>query len=245
MNDETRAHLPDDFTGLLIGIPNVSGDMRTELSTALIKASVLMTNLGIQFGVYWVIGSSAVERARNSIIEEFLKRTEFSHLLMIDDDMDFPHTDILKILSNKHEVCYAAGVKKKPGSDAPPEFAIYPVGRENVVCQDCGCVEMAAGGACFMLVSRAAINRMIEAFPDLWYVNEIDPEKRVPALFNPYIEESSHIYQAEDCAFYRRWRSIGGQVWLDTSIHLGHWGAARWSGDIAKSFTFLEQTEGS
>lgn len=243
MTEETASRLPDGFTGLLIGIPNVSGYMRTELATALIKAAVLLTKLEIQFGAFWVIGSSAVERARNSIIDEFLRREEFSHLLMIDDDMDFEHTAILKILSNKHDVCYAAGVKKKPASDAPPDFAIYPVGRENPICQDCGCIEMAAGGCCFMLVSKAAINKMLEAYPHLKYRAETDPDAYMPALFNPELDQESKVYRAEDVAFYQRWRAIGGQVWLDTSINLGHWGSARWSGDITKNFKFLERED--
>jgi hypothetical protein len=243
VTEETAAKLPEGFTGLLIAIPNVSGEMRTELATALIQAAVLLTKLEIQFGVYWVIGSSAVERARNSIIEEFMRKEEFSHLLMIDDDMDFDHRMILKILSNKHEVCYAAGVKKKKPSDARPEFAMFPLGRENPICPDCGCIEMGAGGCCFMLASKDAIEKMLEHFKDLWYIDDEDREKRVPALFNPYLEPDSHIYRAEDVAFYYRWRSVGGRVWLDPSIQLGHWGPARWSGDIMKSFSLTDEVK--
>ncbi|MFT9324809.1 MAG: hypothetical protein ABF537_11805, partial [Acetobacter sp.] len=50
------------------------------------------------------------------------------------------------------------------------------------------------------------------------------------ALFDGSIDPETGTYQSEDFTFCRRWREIGGEVWLDTSINLTHAGRAAFHG---------------
>ena len=82
-------------------------------------------------------------------------------------------------------------------------------------------------GTGFMLIKRARLERMITAYPETQIrLAHVYPraEKQSPnqyALFDCMIEPGSNIYLSEDFAFCRRWRQIGGKIWLDTESRLG------------------------
>ncbi len=51
------------------------------------------------------------------------------------------------------------------------------------------------------------------------------PKRQSPnqfALFDCMIEPESKIYLSEDFAFCRRWRQLGGKIWLDTKTRLAY-----------------------
>ena len=44
------------------------------------------------------------------------------------------------------------------------------------------------------------------------------------ALFDTMIDPVDRRYLSEDYTFCRRWQEIGGDIWLDPSISLNHYG---------------------
>lgn len=248
MIEKSEVRLPPNFTSLMIAIPNVSGKLHTKMAASLLKTVGMFRDYGIDYDVIWVIGDSAVERARNNLTAIFLDHDRFSHMLMIDDDMDWDETDVLRLLGNHHDIVFAAGVKKN--QKVAPEFAMTLFGRENPMCPLCDCIEVIAGGAAFMIVSKVAVQKMVDAYPELRYMSDSEPGKMISGLFNPFMgkedkeqHEEEGRYYAEDIAFYRRWRKIGGKVYLDPKIKLGHWGSWRWSGDLMTLFSATNKSE--
>src|SRR6185312_16087542 len=83
-------------------------------------------------------------------------------------------------------------------------------------------------GTGFLLIRRAAIERMIAAYPETHYATiqahplPPDPSPNQYALFDCMIEPETRIYLSEDYAFCRRWRDLGGKIWLDTEGVLTH-----------------------
>jgi hypothetical protein len=95
-------------------------------------------------------------------------------------------------------------------------------------------------GTGFMLISRRAITRMIEAYPDLHFSTahvplDVDPSL-LYALFDTAIDPVSHHYLSEDYTFCARWRAMGGQIWLDTQSALIHAGSHEFVGAPAVRF---------
>lgn len=236
--------LPTGFTKLFIGIPTLSGDIRVQTVSSLLNTQRMLMIYEIPYDIAFVIGNSAVERARNELTKIFLDHQDFSHMLMIDSDMDWAAVEVLRLLNDNHDVVFGAGVKKRKPSYMQPDFAMTVLSRESPVCELCGCIEVKAGGACFLMVSRNAIEQIMAKFPDLKYKSDEEKDQFLPAIFNPYLDETTHLYYAEDIAFFHRWRETGGKVWLDPRIDLGHWGNARWCGDLKKLFSIMDSKEG-
>ena len=91
-------------------------------------------------------------------------------------------------------------------------------------------------GTGFMLIERATIERMQEAYPETQY-RGIDAYtsggRAMPggyALFDCVIEPATGTYMSEDFTFCSRWQRLGGRIWLDTSASLTHNGPSDFKG---------------
>jgi hypothetical protein len=91
-------------------------------------------------------------------------------------------------------------------------------------------------GTGFMLIRRNCLERMVAGYPETKYdVAQVYPLPKVRsknqyALFDCIIEPETHIYLSEDFSFCRRWRDLGGKIWIDTRTRLGHIGTYRFEG---------------
>ena len=78
----------------------------------------------------------------------------------------------------------------------------------------------------FTMVSRDALERMIEHYPELTFLDPDTGDER-HALFHPLFASKSEkrsSYLSEDFSFCDRWRSIPGNegVWVDTVGWVDH-----------------------
>jgi hypothetical protein len=75
----------------------------------------------------------------------------------------------------------------------------------------------------FMKISRNCITKMIEAYPKTGFHHESATKEFYPLFDYIYSEELKYKF-GEDYSFCIRWRDIGGQVWIDPEISMGHIG---------------------
>ena len=94
----------------------------------------------------------------------------------------------------------------------------------------------------FMMFRRSVIEKMIQSFPGLKYVDDVgflsgSENDYAYALFDCGVE-SGH-YFSEDWMFCERWRNMGGAIHVDVTIELEHTGMEVYSG------CFLSTTGGA
>jgi len=83
---------------------------------------------------------------------------------------------------------------------------------------------------------------MIIAYPNLKYKalhafpRPSQPSDHLYALFDCMIDPDTGVYLSEDYAFCRRWRAIGGEIWLDLNSKLNHSGSYTYRGNAAARF---------
>lgn len=87
----------------------------------------------------------------------------------------------------------------------------------------------------FMMMKRSCIEKMMDKFPHTKY--ECDTKQLVGeenkfcyALFDCFIKEGH--YYSEDWGFCDRWESIGGDIFCDVTIPLGHSGVTDYRGRL-------------
>jgi hypothetical protein len=56
------------------------------------------------------------------------------------------------------------------------------------------------------------------------------------ALFDCIIDHETGAYLSEDYSFCRRWRQIGGEIWIDGASNLTHTGPYEFVGNHAARF---------
>ena len=186
---------------------------------------------------------SLITRSRNTLVSRFMDRPTATHLLFVDADITYLPAQVIRMVGFGQDV--VAGMYPLKTRDWSPE-AIGRVrqgeGLETAAlryvglpCQDGereeqdGFVTGEYAGTGFMLIRRHAIARMMQAHPELQFEAAHDRATQDPsphqfALFDCMIEPETRHYLSEDYTFCRRWRALGGKIWLDTQGALVHSG---------------------
>ncbi len=215
--------------------------------------------LGVQRGfavsVELLGNDSLVTRSRNTLVARFLDRADATHLLFVDADITFQPAQVLRMAGFGEDV--VAGMyplKVKTWSDeavgrvrrgeSPETAPLRYVGlaeAEGVRQDKDGFVTAEYAGTGFMMIRREALLAMMQAHPELRFASAHD--RAVPdgsphqfALFDCMIDPDTRDYLSEDYTFCRRWRDLGGRIWLDTRGTLIHTGPHDFVGHPALRF---------
>jgi hypothetical protein len=207
------------------------GGMLTE---ATFRSVLELSNLAVQCGIPWTLltmaNESLITRARNNLVAQTMASPEATHLLFVDADIRFPaEAPFRLVLRDKDVVGGCCPAKREPSF-----YVLNPLAGGK---REGDLVEVTTIGTGFMLVRRRVLQRMFEAYPQAKYRDSLGlPARCEPhmyALFDTAIEEGGR-YLSEDWAFCARWRNLGGEVWADRSLELGHYGAHLFAGDAAQ-----------
>jgi hypothetical protein len=213
----------------------------------------------IAFGT--IANESLVTRARNVLVAYFLQ-SNYTRLLFIDADIEFQVEDVLKLIAHNKEVCVGAYPKKgvnwqrirdsilrksteeisdrdiaAAGSDYAINFKFVNRDLKQIAIEN-GVIKLHDGATGFMMIKREAIDKMIAAYPELKYNNDLntppDLQDFFYAFFDTMIDPKDKRYLSEDYTFSRRWQDIGGDIWLDPTISLNHYGSFNFQGNPAQ-----------
>ena len=203
---------------------------------------------------------SLITRGRNKMVIEFLLREDFTHLFWIDSDIAFDPKSVFRILLADRDVACGVYPMKKmnwPTEGMPQgmsfadweirymEYPFNPIahGKEPVgkyMDQD-GFVEVAEAPTGFMCIKRQVILDMMKHYPELNYTPDGPPGHPQAhlhyLLFDCMVDPDSGRYLSEDYAFCRRWRDLGGKIWVDLHAQLMHLGQHNYRGNLGASLT--------
>jgi hypothetical protein len=214
---------------------------------------------GINISVELLGYDSLITRSRNSLVARFMDRDEATHLMFVDADISYPPAQILKMAAFDKDVVAGmyplkirdwsgeaiARVQRGEGLEtAPLRYVGLPCNdeeREEVA----GFATGEYAGTGFMMIKRGTLLRMMAAYPELRFAAAHDRAHQNPsphqyALFDCMIEPETRHYLSEDYTFCRRWRDIGGKIWLDTQGPLIHTGTQDFVGNVALRYPEAE-----
>jgi hypothetical protein len=215
--------------------------------------------LGIQSGfgvrVELLGNESLITRGRNTLVARFMDQADATHLLFVDADITFQPADVVRMVGFGEDVVAgmyplktrewnAEAVARVQGGEGPDTAPLRYVG---AVCRGAaaeardGFVTGEYAGTGFMLIRRGALVRLMGAHPELHFLaahdrGSQDPSPHQFALFDCMIEPETRHYLSEDYTFCRRWRDLGGRIWLDTRGKLVHTGGADFVGNPGVRF---------
>jgi hypothetical protein len=213
---------------------------------SIVNLQMLLMREGVQLMLDTTENESLVHRARNVSIGRFMQKTDADFFMFIDADVEFDAQSVLRLLNSGHEVSVAVYPKKVVMWDQAREAAENGDERNMALISSSlvanigatkrsvvnGFVEVLDGPTGFMMISREALTRMHEHYPELNCKN--DHQNRdfdeYCAIFDCMIDPDSKRYLSEDYAFCRRWQQMGGKIYADCNTTLGHVGNLPFSG---------------
>jgi len=256
-----------------IATPCYGGQLNEPYFRSVIKMMTFFNGHQIPLAFGTIANESLVTRARNVLVAYFLA-SDYTHLLFIDADIEFQTEDVLKLYAHKKDVVVGAYPKKGVawdrikanladpsnkekqlsdrdiaafGSDYAVNFKFVDKETKTVGVEN-GLIKLHDAGTGFMMISREAILKMIKAYPELKYNNDVninnaDLKDHFYALFDTMIDPVDRRYLSEDYTFCRRWQELGGDIWLDPSISLNHYGHFCFQGNPEAIISFGPKPE--
>jgi hypothetical protein len=163
------------------------------------------------------IGCPYISASRCRMLGKALK-VGFDYVVFIDDDVSWTPADMVKLLKAEGDVVGGTYRFKNDDETYMGVPMLGATGRPLV--RDDGCIEADRLPAGFLRVSWRAVWRFAASYPQL--VVWADPDPSVD-LFN-HGAHTDGLWWGEDYSFCRRWRGLGGDVWLVPDLDLTHHG---------------------
>lgn len=204
---------------------------------SLAQTPAIFIRNGIGLLYQYRMNDALVANARNQLTHRFLE-SQATHLMWIDADIGFNPVDIVSmILADQDIVCGMYPMKaidwkrvaQAVNDGVPPEELRSHVGSFVVKLMDGssgsapansdGLVEIAAGGAGFMLVKRVVLEALSNEVPE--YVVD---GMTLKEFYTTGIDPESNELVSEDYYFCRLARSYGFKVYVAPWVRLTHTG---------------------
>ena len=195
----------------------------------------------VEFDFFELSGDSYVWRARNQIVDAFM-RTDATHLIFIDSDQAWSLEAIMRLLKADADVVGGAYPMKNdwekysvvaygtPLTDEQQamlrERGLPDAGLGNPERNEQGLIRAMNLPTGFMKIKREVFEKLKKAFPHNWYWQD---DSKIYDYFGHMTTE--HVRYGEDISFCRRWEMIGGKLWIEPRCDISHCGQKVWSGN--------------
>ena len=241
---------------IVVGTPCYGGLVTQDYAMSILNLSAAAPSMGIDVAVLMLGNDALITRGRSAIVSKFMDSPTTTHLLFVDADITFQPGHVARLLNVDKD--FVAGMYPAKVLDWEQMLARQGKTPERLdeaglayvgdICRgaDAQTIDHFAtgiyAGTGFQLIKREVFERMFTAYPELQYKSlhafprPTHPSPNLFALFDCMIDPDTGVYLSEDYAFCRRWRALGGEIWLDLESKLIHTGPYAFRGNAGARF---------
>ncbi len=229
---------------VMLGTPTLFRVPAVEFTMSLIKTGHLLAQHGHVLDTCFVGGDAFIGKARNGIIESFIKTWETPYpadiLLFIDDDEAWDENAVLRIINDPHEMIGVAVPKKMDGEPQTFNNVMLDTDPNGNCYVENGLLRISQIGSGFLAIKRAAIEKMIKAYPQRYSPGDGGLHPLHYNLFESKViwdeKDPSVVGQfwGEDLVFCKKWIALGEHIWLDPNVTMSHIGRKTWNGNFCE-----------
>ncbi len=226
---------------VIFATPFYMSQENSNFGESMIYTLRMLSQAGIEWDLIRVSGDSYVDRAKNTIVANFLE-TDGTDLVMIDSDESWHPTAISRLLQHPEDIVAGA----YPFKNNWGQFAGHPLVemKEGIPVNigrplSDGSVLLEAysitGG--FLRIKREALVKYARTYPEDVYLDDFAWPSRPGRIYTAYFmcDIKDYIRYGEDSYFSRRMRECGVKLWIDPNITINHHGMNTWSGNMHES----------
>jgi hypothetical protein len=243
---------------IFVATPMYGGQCFGSYTKSILDLSRVCTQYGIECQFSFLFNESLITRARNYLVDEFLRSESMTHLMFIDSDIDFNPMDVIALLAMKKPIIGGPYPKKciawenvydaaryglVPSEDRGKladfagDFVFNPAPGATEIKLDAP-AEVLEIGTGFMLVERSVFQTFSQTYPNYWYTPDhnrsaaFDGSRKIYQYFQAEIEPERNRYLSEDYWFCQKARQAGISVWLAPWMNIKHHGSMIYGGSI-------------
>lgn len=241
---------------LMVCTPMYGGMCTGSYTKACIDLNTVCMKYGVSVQFMYIFNESLITRARNYLVDAFL-RSDATHLMFIDSDIDFSAMDVLALLALDKPIIGAAYPKKSIAWER-----VYDAVRHGLVDGNPNDLELYSGdyvfnvtpgterismvepvdvleiGTGFMMIQRDVFQQFRDGYPDLEYrpdhnrSADFDGSRTIHMFFQALIDPESKRYLSEDYMFCQWARKLGIKIYLCPWMKLKHAGTHIFGGSL-------------
>lgn len=188
----------------------------TEATAQMIELECVSNGWGFQKCL--LVGDSLIVHARNVLLAYFL-RSDATDLFFLDSDVGFGSGIFTRLMMHRVRMVAAIYRLKTPEENYALNF---PDPTKIMLDRRTDLIEVNDVPFGAVRIAREVVESMVAADPDAWFSCIYEPGLKCPMLFNT--ELKNNMFMGEDFYFCRKYREIGGHVWVDadiTTVHVG------------------------
>jgi hypothetical protein len=262
---------PPKQKSVFIATPMFGGQCNYMYMISLINLLNRLGQAGIPAMFEIAANESLITKARNILVEGFLKSQATHLLFLdadlgfdADDVMRMIQCDkdIIGGQYAKKKINWEVVKNVVKGNPDIPGHAINavvaestfkPVG-DTLTFNIAEPVEVESIATGLMLVNRDVFTKMAAELPEIKIISGgsetmdpktmtrvTDPHREAHAYFDVSIDPETRAYTSEDFTFCKRWRQLGGKIWLAPWTRTVHVGTYEYVCDLAAVATFTQQ----
>jgi hypothetical protein len=247
---------------LFIATPMYGGMNHGLYMKSCLDLQTTLTRYGIEHKFSFLFNESLITRARNYLVDEFL-RTDYTHMIFIDSDIHFNPQDVIAMLALDKDVIGGPYPKKtinwnnvreaviKNPNIEPRELEslvgeyVFNVAKGTTHFEVTEPLEVLEIGTGYMMIKREVFEKMRVEYPKIHYKPDhvgqanFDGSRYIHAFFDTVIDHIDSVvgggsdrYLSEDYMFCQLWRKMGGQIWLCPWMKTQHIGSYAFTGNM-------------
>lgn len=210
-----------------IAIPAYTGQVHLGTMRSIITDMLRLADRGDRVTIFDESGNAMIGDCRGLIVAQFLA-SDATDLVFIDSDVTWEAGALVKLVD--YPVDFVAGIYPQRKDPEAYTLQYLPDRAQLVGDPETGLLEVMGVPAGFMRCSRPMLERMVQHYSDTAFYCEVAPNQTVHDLFGAW--RVGRLKFGEDFSFCRRWREIGGKVWIDPDIRMGHVGFKTFMGSL-------------
>lgn len=206
---------------VVIAVPAYTGTIHLGTMRSIIADMLGFADRGDKVSLLDDCGNAMIADCRNKIVADFLA-SDATDLIFVDADVAWAKGTLLQLVDYPVDCVAAIYPQRKDPINFCVRYLDDPDKKGIYANEETGLIEVDGVPFGCVKLSRSMCEQMVKHYADTEYFCQGTLTDKAWDLFGSYWMEKLKF--GEDYSFCRRWRDMGGKIWIAPEMNMGHIG---------------------
>jgi len=208
---------------VFIAVPSYGGICSATFSSFFGAKEALLNN-GIESELEIFDGNCHIDDSRNLLVRDFLE-SDCTEMVFVDTDIRFAPENIVKLVLHDKDVVAGIYPLKQEDENYPVEFIQGEIWSDKN-----GLIEVEKVPTGFLKIKRNVLEQLYKNAVKFRVKQDHEHRKPLAIIFERTVHDYTRF--GGDFEFCRKWKKVGGKIYIDPEMTFGHTGSYEWSGRL-------------